>query len=203
MQAALFGAVIKTIDGGNTWTIISPGVTTPINRIFVKNTNTVYVVGDFGRSFVSTNAGSNWNFITTGTTHSLKDIVINEFDERGVIVGWNNTILRTTNDGNSWANSNSGAPFANWNRVIKRDDEFYVAGERVITSIDYGENWTEISTTAPGQFSTVTYFDIDKYTDRIVLGGTGGGLNLSTNNGATFEALGNDLYTGIIRDADF
>jgi photosystem II stability/assembly factor-like uncharacterized protein len=45
--AGNFGTILKTSDGGNTWTVLSSGITQDLRSIYFTDVNTGYIVGAF------------------------------------------------------------------------------------------------------------------------------------------------------------
>jgi hypothetical protein len=52
-----FGAVARTDDGGNTWTLQTSGAAQNLNTVFALNANTAWVAGDNGAILNTTTAG--------------------------------------------------------------------------------------------------------------------------------------------------
>ncbi len=85
------GTIQRSVDGGNTWTVISSGTTQNLNGLQVINDLEFIVVGDNGTVRKTTNGGTSWTTISVPTTQNLNDIL--DFNLFGVIVGDNGTVL--------------------------------------------------------------------------------------------------------------
>ncbi|MGB5530575.1 MAG: YCF48-related protein, partial [Ignavibacteriaceae bacterium] len=95
-----YGIIIKTTNGGTTWTnSLIP--TSRMNSIKFIDENTGCVVGDEGRIYTTINAGVNWNLAVSNTTSDLQDFYMSSSGE-GWAVGYDGTIIRTTNYGSNW-----------------------------------------------------------------------------------------------------
>lgn len=84
------GSILLTDDGGMTWNTIKNPSSLSANRaqfLSVKyiNTNTLYIVGDEGLLWRSTDAGHSWDAFQVNTNHNLNDLT--ELDGKLYIVG--------------------------------------------------------------------------------------------------------------------
>jgi len=81
-----------------------------VNAVDAYDANNVVLVGDSGKLYRSTNAAdgaaANWSLIPTGTTNHLRGIQMLS-DAIWVVIGDNETILRTTDAGQSWSGPKS------------------------------------------------------------------------------------------------
>jgi photosystem II stability/assembly factor-like uncharacterized protein len=92
------GAILRTTDGGATWTSQSTGTTYWLWGISIIDVNTETVVGDWGTILRTTNGGDSWTTQTSGMTHHLNGISFTNANG-GTVVGTVGTILHTTNAG--------------------------------------------------------------------------------------------------------
>jgi len=100
------GTILKTIDGGANWINLSVFDTTiNFNKILLGLTvqawNYVWLVGDNGKIFVSTDYGYEWSEKISGTTENLYDIVFKNQNE-GVVAGANGAVRYTSDGGMTW-----------------------------------------------------------------------------------------------------
>jgi len=68
------GTIIKTTDGGTTWTLQNSGTTLRLTSVAFINSNTGYAVGIFGIIIKTTDGGNTWNQINSGTGQNLFSI---------------------------------------------------------------------------------------------------------------------------------
>lgn len=70
------GVVLKTINGGLSWTSSASGITTSanLNSIYFKNAMNGIVVGNGGVSYLTSNGGSTWTPTTIPTTRNLLSV---------------------------------------------------------------------------------------------------------------------------------
>lgn len=93
-----YGTIIKTTDGGTTWSALTSGTTTKLNTAFCVNNNTFYIAGDTGSILKTTDGGLNWEQQYSGTSQHLN--IIYCIDQVTCLIGGDNgIILKTTNGG--------------------------------------------------------------------------------------------------------
>ncbi len=95
------GIIIKTLDGGGTWTPISSGVTTDLNDISFSEDNIGTVVGDNGIILRTEDGGATWTAQQSGVTSPLTSIDFID-NQNGFVVGESGIILHTSTGG--WDN---------------------------------------------------------------------------------------------------
>ncbi|MHB0914199.1 MAG: WD40/YVTN/BNR-like repeat-containing protein [Thermoleophilia bacterium] len=108
------GTIIKTTDGGTTWSAQNSGTTYNVTGVDFVDSNTGWAVGNLGEftSFVikTTDGGATWNPQTLSGTFS--SAVLEDVDfvssSRGVTVG-NGKVYYTTNGGATWNQVTNGS----------------------------------------------------------------------------------------------
>ena len=65
------------------------------------NASTGWAVGEFGTILKTTNGGTNWTILSSGTTTDLNSVYFINANT-GTAVGLMGTVLRTTNGGINW-----------------------------------------------------------------------------------------------------
>jgi len=93
-----YGTIIKTIDGGSTWTASSPGQNTGLRAVFFNDDNTGFVAGDSGSILRTTDGGVTWAALYGCTFNLLRSIFFVN-SNTGYIAGCGGTILNTTDGG--------------------------------------------------------------------------------------------------------
>jgi photosystem II stability/assembly factor-like uncharacterized protein len=110
------GVVMKTIDGGKTWTPQSVPTASFENLLSIDfvDRNRGWTVGVDGIILGTTNGGASWTKLTSGTTAFLTGVSFQSTTE-----GWaagGNVVLHTTNGGASWAQQ--AVPANTWAKDI-------------------------------------------------------------------------------------
>ena len=95
------GIIIKTSNGGDTWTTLNSGTADTLESIFLVDQNHAWVVGQNGRVLHTENGGIEWDSVDCGTNHWLMDVCFID-DVTGWITGNNGHILYTDNGGQTW-----------------------------------------------------------------------------------------------------
>jgi photosystem II stability/assembly factor-like uncharacterized protein len=89
------GCILKTIDAGETWSIIKDELECVYNSIYFTDEDTGYVDGQISNICKTTDGGANWTSESYGALNSIYFTDANT----GYAVGWNGLILKTTNGG--------------------------------------------------------------------------------------------------------
>jgi len=135
-----------------------------LNCIKFVNANTGFAVGGLGTIIKTSNAGTNWTILPSGTYENLRSIFFTD-ENTGYIVGDNGTILKTANGGNTWFPQNSNTLY-NLNSVFFVGNTGYAAGDGEIAgeyggvllkTTNGGANWLPLITDNP--FTSIFFTD--------------------------------------------
>lgn len=146
--------IVKTGNGGDTWSVILDRPDPWINDIYFVDTNLGFAVGDFGTILKTNDGGDNWMDLTAPAVCAQRKLNAVHFlsDKIGVIVGGNpvndsiETIIRTEDGGSTWTIiSDKVAPMLNSVHFYTPSEGYAVGDWGVIYfTNDKGENWTEL-----------------------------------------------------------
>jgi photosystem II stability/assembly factor-like uncharacterized protein len=219
------GKVYRTIDGGNTWTDISPDTLVNNNgsanytALSVVNGRTIYIGGNTRKFFRSTDAGLTWTDMTfpvigqtpfTNNT-SILQILMND-PNNGYAVSSGNLLLKTTDGWNTWTYDLSPVTFQNIalypkdNSVPFNSKKLYQIGFQNGTQpnssntahlLEYGNfTLTDLKTTETTVGSSCT----NPTAGSITVTATGGILPYSYSiNGGAFQS--SNAFTGLTQGA--
>jgi photosystem II stability/assembly factor-like uncharacterized protein len=95
------GKVLKTVNGGTTWSSLSNLNIGRINNAFFKNSNVIIVVGDNGKIMVTSNAGVNWYNRNINNNVRLSSVYL-DIENKLYVGGDDGLILFSSNYGLSW-----------------------------------------------------------------------------------------------------
>jgi len=127
-----FGKLIKTTDGGNTWTDQQGGTGATYYSIKFSDENNGWAVGDYNTIIRTTNGGATWIRQSSGIqSNSLKlsEIQIAVDDANTAYIStYENHILKTTNAGQDWYKSTLPG-YSSYNSIFFSSENIgYAAG---------------------------------------------------------------------------
>ena len=174
------GNVIKTTDGGTTWTTYSTSPTGSISGICFVDENTGWICTYQGKILKSTNGGMTWSLnASPGTWFSA--IKFSD-SQHGVVVG--NPCMYTSNGGATWQNASGGMQFNNM--CFGGGTTFWACemwSGTVSKSTNNGQTWTSV-TTIPGLLVALDFYD-ENYG---LSGGSDMTLRYTQNGGSTWTS---------------
>jgi hypothetical protein len=169
--------------------------------------NTFVAVGSSGSIERSTDNGTNWASVTSGTNKNLFGVTFG--NNTFVAVGEDGNILRSTDNGSSWDNATISIDLTG-NRlrgVTFGNNRFVGAGDngKIVRSTDNGTNWDNVTNT-----DSRVIWDI-AFGNNTFVGVTHNGLIVrSTDNGSSFSSwnlsgvnhltdvsFGNNTFVGV------
>ena len=143
------GSVIKTTNGGTTWSFTSNGVSSGISGACFIDQNNGWVVGSSGSINKTTDGGDTWVGQIRGTTNNLYavDFVNSNI---GWAVGFGRKILKTTDGGTTWVTqfTTQSTTFLEAVDFINENTGYTVGwgpSAQMFKTTDGGNSWTEIS----------------------------------------------------------
>ncbi|MCB9089898.1 MAG: Ig-like domain-containing protein [Calditrichae bacterium] len=190
------GTILRTSDGGDTWTIQSSGTTENLLGVFFTDTNNGTVVGRFGTILRTTNGGITWVSQSSGVTIHLRDVYFTDA-ATGWVVG-SGTILHTTNGGDTWTPQNS-APYKVLCGVFFSDaNTGWVVGEdgTIRRTTNGGNTWVS-QNSGTTEYLYGVYFT-DTNTGWVV--GNNGTIRRTINGGASWNSQSSgttEIFTGV------
>jgi photosystem II stability/assembly factor-like uncharacterized protein len=211
------GGVLRSIDGGATWTAADSG-TVPVwvNSLVMDphNSNIVYAA-DYDGVFKSVDGGLTWSALETSQLAGCWSIVI---DPRNSDILWAATpgdgdsgcctgIYRSTDAGNTWQGvltsfQRYAQPTGSFYQLAidpRNSDTILAGGGTSYRSFDGGKTWEPIGVGSfGGWLGNVTAMVMDPNNPDIVYVGTGNGLLKSTDLGTSWSAIAS-LTVGVYK----
>jgi photosystem II stability/assembly factor-like uncharacterized protein len=194
------GKVLKTTNGGTTWTNIaaSPIPTTfGCDVVRAIDANTVIVAGSPADTYIykTTNSGVTWTQVFTQVGGYVDDIQFKDATNGimyGDPVGSRWSIWKTTNAGTTWDSTGmylpQAAAEAGWdNAMCVRGNNVWFGTNtaHIYRSTNFGTNWISTNTTGLTQSTSITFSGNNGFV-------TGSGVTLkSTDAGVTWAAFTN------------
>ena len=108
----LHGTIIKSTNGGLSWTAQESGTKTDLNSVAAIDANTVWAVGREGTLLKTTNGGLTWTNQSVGGTSPLSSVSAVDKNVAWACGGFEQPaaglMYKTTDGGASWTNQNTG-----------------------------------------------------------------------------------------------
>lgn len=136
--------LLRTSDGGETWSRVFLPVKTELYHLDFVNSSTGWIVGDKGTILTTGDGGLNWTRQTSGTDKSLFNVDFRD-EREGYAVGGKGTILRTETGGETWETVKTNFP-STFLRVNFADDKNgWIVGYKgaILRSNDRGRSWVK------------------------------------------------------------
>ncbi|GMQ25821.1 hypothetical protein Aoki45_25030 [Algoriphagus sp. oki45] len=104
------GRISKTLNGGVSWETLSTGITEGLKTIEIAPSGRVFAAGEGGKILYSLDTGKNWTQVISPVSVDFHQLAISPLDQRIVVIsGSDNTIIRSTNSGQTFSRINTPA----------------------------------------------------------------------------------------------
>ena len=189
----LFGAIIKTNDGGISWTVENSTTTLSLTSISCVGSNIAYAVGGANytnppKSIIlkTIDGGQSWTKQTTDLTRRLNSVYfINQ--DTGFAVS-HDTILKTINGGQTWSSYPVGYNYLT--KVLFTNNQIgYAIGGfgRIYRTTDCGNSWIQENVGTNFKLQSICFIN-----DSIgYVGGLGKQIYKTTDNGLHWNPIPN------------
>jgi len=203
--------IVKSTDGGNTWSDIANSAWSQVNKIAMAYTapNILYTATTSG-TFRTDDGGSVWQLVNADP--NAQAVAVSTVDWREAYLSTYSTISKTVDGGLTWTAINSGlpsyppfdditiAPSAPHIMIAK---PFNMANGPLYRSTNGGQNWSPIG---GGYLVATNFVTFDpKNSDTIYLGTFSPGGWKSSDGGSNWQPLSNGLQqngVGFVIDPD-
>lgn len=213
------GTVIKSTDGGNTWSDISFGETRNFTSLYFFDENTGYVGGPFNTGgggstemlAKTTDGGATWEVISSFDFDDFNDMEFLD-DQTGWVASADGKVLHTTDGGGNWSSRNAGSEDL-FDFHVQNDSTYWVAGEygSLYNSVDSGDTWNlavDIDTLGLTRFSD-SFYGVEFLNDDVgfAVGQTYDGGDIAfvlktTDGGQSWIRLTTHQFEYIVRDIE-
>ncbi|MBM2845450.1 MAG: hypothetical protein HW407_762, partial [Bacteroidetes bacterium] len=158
---AMYYSILRTTDGGNTWTS-SSGPLGYMNAIGIDfiNSREGWVVGEPRAILHTTDGGSTWELQNQFLSEGLQHVGFSDLSN-GIAVGTGGRVIRTTDGGVSWITANSGT-MQDLLRVKVLDNTHAWSvggGGTILFSGNGGSTWTVQATGITTKISGIDFVD--------------------------------------------
>jgi photosystem II stability/assembly factor-like uncharacterized protein len=179
------GAIIKTTNGGDDWTISE----TPVNNLLLKthsyNGQMVLVTGYDGIILRSSDGGENFEQVSSGVGNGVDLWGVQMLnDTLGWVCGLNQTLLKTTDAGLNWQQVTAGLNQHYWSLNFLNEQYGMIAcgSGIVLMTTNGGNSWTQIQAGDTRSLYTIDVID----NLHIAAAGASGKNVYSSDAGATW-----------------
>lgn len=182
------GKLIKTTDGGTTWSEQNAPNNGDYNAIHAVSAQKLWMAGNFGSIVHSTDGGATWTNQPSLVQDALESIQFLD-ENNGWASGWNGTLLKTTNGGTTWVKQTFSFSLTSTIKNIFFTDASngWGAATSLIRTTDGGTTWTKVS---GSPLSDDVHF-LNATTGYILSNaGTGRSTSKSTDGGNTWTYTG-------------
>ena len=196
------GAIVKTTDGGDSWSNLT--FPTPYNVVNIEfvNPDTGFGVGDYedsGLILFTNDGGANFTQLTSPTDDTIDDIAVKkDGDDLIVIIMAAYQIFKTTDMGQNWEDITPAheSLFTNLEYCEHGDYWFLVGlGNFIVKSTDNGLNW--IQSDVPNSTAIITSLSLCYSGETVIIGCNDGTVEVSTDAGNTFTITETSFSNGI------
>ena len=137
------GTLIKTINGGNTWSVISNGTTSFLSCIYFIDENTGWIGSEDAVVKKTTNGGISWYSAPIQTNDfSAEFFFLNA--QTGFITSHDNKIHKTTNGGLNWNLINTSSHAYGQIQFFNEMTGYVIAPNYFAKSTNGGITWTQV-----------------------------------------------------------
>jgi photosystem II stability/assembly factor-like uncharacterized protein len=199
------GTILRTIDGGRTWSSQAIGTTKDLYSVSFTDANTGTTVGDEGVILRTINGGRTWiSRSISGMEILYTDVCFTEANKGTIVSLFLGIILRTTNGGETWTSQSSGTTKQLYDVDFTDVNTGIVVGASgtLLKTINAGIIWSNQTSGTNHDLLGVSFTDVNNAT-AVGLSGT---ILCTTNGGSTWvsQASGttNDLLGVFFIDAN-
>ncbi|MBU8934723.1 MAG: hypothetical protein KOO62_12060 [candidate division Zixibacteria bacterium] len=154
--------VLKTTDGGATWTDLSLILTTDLSGIAFVDELTGWVVGTAGTILKTEDGGTEWTNLTNEELISNLHDVTFVNDTTGWVVGNLGTIWRTIDGGSNWVVDSTANTTVGLNTVFFADSAngwIVGYGGTILHTVNAGLTWTKQPSPTPANLNNICTSD--------------------------------------------
>jgi photosystem II stability/assembly factor-like uncharacterized protein len=179
----VLGSIIRTTNGGLSWTRQTLSGWRDLHSICFRNSDEGILVGESGTILNSTNGGIDWNSPTRGSTNDWNGVAFRD-ENNGIVVGSYGKMVITSDGGSEWLNHSSGTT-ENLQDIQFIDDSIgYAVGDngKVRKTTNGGITWFSRMWGVTSNLKAVHFTDEN---NGWVVGGFDPPIVMNTTNGGT------------------
>ena len=139
-------SVLKTTDGGTTWTSFTTNIS-DTRGFFAVSATTAWICGTFGKISKTTDGGATWVAQTTGAPNLTSiEAIFFQNENNGWAVGTDGYMIKTINGGTSWQTVTTTATSTLTSiKFLDNNIGWAGGGTSFLRTTDGGVTWTKIN----------------------------------------------------------
>jgi len=187
-----WGVILKTSDGGVTWSLQRSDINIdqPLFSVYFKNGNEGWAVGLWSLMLHTTDGGASWEKVTLPAAPGTKKVDRNFYSIFANAAGdvfitcEQGQVLRSAGGDNNWASIDTGYKGSLWSGIALSDGTLVIGGLRgsIYRSTDNGDTWNKVEVDSA---ASITGFVI-RGDNMLVAFGLDGVILESRDNALTF-----------------
>lgn len=158
-SSSLVNVVLRTTNGGDSWSSVTVG-STNLHALYFVSSTVGWVVGDNGVVYKSIDGGVTWTQQDAGTSMDLYAVIASS-TSIAMVAGERSVVLKTSNGGANWSvkyGGNVGSPTLYKATRNTTSTYFVGAAGTILRTFNDGENWLGWTNGLSG--TTVTLYGI-------------------------------------------
>ncbi|MBK8480381.1 MAG: hypothetical protein IPL40_04275 [Proteobacteria bacterium] len=185
------GTLLKSSDGGASWTALSAGTAATLRALAFADAQTGLAAGDGGVLLKTNNGGLAWTAQSSGTTATLRALALLDA-QTGFAAGDGGVLLKTTNGGTSWSALTSGTAAALHALRFVDAQTGFAAGDGgvLLKTTNGGTSWSPLSSGTPATLRALAF--IGPQTG--FAAGDNGTIVKTINGGSSWSTLTTAVY---------
>ncbi len=131
-----YGMLLHTQNGGKNWELVSDRMDNPeafhLNQIVPAPDGTLYIAGESGYVFRSSDSGMSWDSLEPGYEGSFYGLVVVPDaggDYELLVYGLRGNLFRSSDTGETWESMDSGTTVTLMNGALLNDGTVFLAGQ--------------------------------------------------------------------------
>jgi photosystem II stability/assembly factor-like uncharacterized protein len=134
-------AVLKTVDGGESWARQVQAESEEITSVYFVNTEIGFKVSNDGKILKTENSGASWSAQNSPARESLHAVFFTD-TKTGWVAGGKGTIAATTDGGKNWELKPSNTNEDLTSIYFIDNQAGWASGKGIVATVDGGSNWS-------------------------------------------------------------
>ncbi|MFA7361824.1 MAG: T9SS type A sorting domain-containing protein [Candidatus Kapaibacterium sp.] len=206
--------VRRSVNNGESWSSATTGLTGSGSWVapIIAHPDSVSIFYTArGQVFKSTNMGSSWFAISSGTSGTIREMAISNADTKIMFATSGGSVYKSTDRGYTFVLSNSGLPNKTITSINVHPDSSDVAlvtmsgfgGNKIHKTTNGGANWFSLNGNLPDSPINDGMFYYPNFATNIILAATDIGVFMTTNSGTNWTEIAEGLPNTVAMHMDY